>query len=83
MMYGWGWDSGGAGIAGFIFMMVFMAVVVAAIVFLVVWLVRGASGPGHAAGPPPAEAPLEILKKRYAKGEIDKAEFEEKKRGLQ
>jgi putative membrane protein len=33
---------------------------------------------GHA----PAESPLEILKKRYARGDISKQEFDEKKKDL-
>jgi putative membrane protein len=36
---------------------------------------RGAAGP-------PAETALDVLKKRYARGEIGKQEFEEKKRDL-
>jgi len=31
----------------------------------------------------PAETPLEILKKRYARGEIDTAEYEARRRELQ
>lgn len=37
--------------------------------------------PREASGPP-SETPLEILKRRYARGEIDRAEFEEKRRDL-
>jgi putative membrane protein len=29
-----------------------------------------------------AESPLEILQRRYARGEIDRAEFEEKRKDL-
>ena len=31
---------------------------------------------------PPAESSLEILKKRYARGDISKQEFDEKKKDL-
>ena len=33
-------------------------------------------------GHPPAESALEILKKRYARGDISKQEFDEKKKAL-
>ncbi|OGO09150.1 MAG: hypothetical protein A2Z66_03760 [Chloroflexi bacterium RBG_13_66_10] len=47
------------------------------------WLVQsglraGGAGPGALAG----ETPLEILKRRYAKGEIARNEFEEMRRDL-
>ncbi len=91
MMYGWGWnggwDGGGIGWPGMIMMMVFWIAVLVGIVALVVWLLRQAQGRAANAGPGPegpaaGETPLDILKKRYARGEIDKTEFEEKKKDI-
>ena len=52
---------------------------------LVIWgivaLVRGASTSGPGSSAPPDSA-LEILRKRYARGEINKQEYEEKKKDL-
>ena len=47
-------------------------------------LVRWLGGPGHgvALHHPPGKTPLDILKERFAKGEIDKEEFEERRRVL-
>jgi putative membrane protein len=45
---------------------------------VLVRLLRG----GQRGGEPPPETALEVLKKRYARGEISKAEFEEKKRDI-
>jgi putative membrane protein len=62
------------------FMMIFWIVVLIGIVFLVKWLVQQ----GRTGGQPPQkeETPLDILKKRYARGEIDKEEFDQRKKDL-
>ncbi len=53
---------------------------------LIIWgiavLVRGGALPGGAELPRRTDSALEILKKRYAQGEIDKEEFEDKKKDL-
>lgn len=59
----------------------FMVLVLAAIITLVVLLVRWLGGSSQVAGPDQAQqarTPLDILKERFARGEIDKKEFEER-----
>ena len=66
---------------GWIFMVVFWGLVIWGIISLV----RGSLGGGHMGGHGHGvheKSLLEILKERYAKGEIDKREFEEKKKDL-
>ncbi len=90
MMNGWGWNGGwdgSIGWLGMILMMVFWIAIVVGVVMLIVWLVRQSQGAHTAPGaggqaPAAGETPLDILNKRYARGEIDKAEYEEKKRDL-
>ncbi len=60
-------------------MMFFGLLLTIGIAVLAVWLFRQ-SGAGR--GRDSEETPLEILEKRYAKGEIDKQEFEQKRRDL-
>ncbi len=75
------WNGGWHGwFFGPIMMLVFLAVVVVVVVLLVRWFGR----PGHGAGldSHPGKTPLDILKERFAKGEIDKEEFEERRRVL-
>lgn len=72
--YGWGWGMG----FGMISMVLFWVLVILGIVVLVKWLLGGSSRAGSAE---PSRA-LEVLKERYARGEIGKEEFEEKKRDL-
>lgn len=64
---------------GWIFMVLFWGLVIWGIVSLI----RGGIGNGHSHGGGSGEkTPLDILKERYAKGEINKEEFEDKKKDL-
>jgi putative membrane protein len=77
MMHGYWGGPMGFGWMGGIFMLIFWAIIIIGIV----WLVRYIVGSRTCFTEHP-DTPLEILKKRYAKGEIDKKEFEEKKKDL-
>lgn len=65
-MMGWMW----------IFGLVFWILVIAGLVLLIKYLWEGTGAKRE------TESALEILKKRYARGEINKEEFEEKKKEL-
>ena len=82
--YGPGWH-GGWGWGGMIFGPIVMILFVAAIVVLAVVALRWLGG-GHGPGMPwrglGGGSPLDILEERYARGEIDKEEFEERRRTL-
>lgn len=71
---GYGW---GVGVLG---MVIFWIVIVAAVA-LVARLVWDRGGPRESSRA--SDTPLEILQRRYARGEIDRAEYEEKRRDLQ
>ena len=74
------WGGGGYGmILGPIFMILVLAVVIAVAVLLVRWLGGSWDGQNQT---PPAPTALDILKERYARGEIDKEEYEERRRIL-
>ena len=77
MMWGAGWY-------GMIFMPLFMLLMLAVAIAVAVLVVRSLGGPWRGMAPPhypPAgRTALDILKERYARGEIDKNEFEERRR---
>lgn len=60
----------------FVFMLIFLLLVIVGIVLLVRYLSPHAKTK-------PSEGALEILRKRYARGEIEKSEFEEKRKDLE
>lgn len=75
------WDGGGWWMfLGPLWMIVILGVLIAGVVLLVRWL-----GSSHAggSGQAPRSTALDILKERFARGEIDKEEFEERRRFLE
>jgi len=77
MMGGWG-----LGWMGGIFMIIFWALIIVGLVFLIRWFIHSSkdmSGIHHGYS---SSRALDILKERYARGEIDKEEFEQKKKDL-
>ncbi|KKR09763.1 MAG: hypothetical protein UT37_C0011G0020 [Parcubacteria group bacterium GW2011_GWA2_39_18] len=76
MYYG---DIFGFGMFGGIFMIIFMLLFWAGIIYLILWVIRGPGSGSNSGNDKTAE---EILRQRYAKGEINKEEFESKMRDL-
>ncbi len=74
-MMGWGY---GMGWLWFIVMVVFLIAVVVGIVFFIRWITLS-TGKG---GMRPEDSALDILKKRYARGEITKEEYEKMKKDI-
>lgn len=68
--YGWGMMGGW----GWFFSLVFLGLFIWLIIKVIVQSSRG--------GTPHEKSAMDILKERYAKGEISKEEFEEKKKDI-
>ncbi|MCO6412748.1 MAG: SHOCT domain-containing protein [Thiogranum sp.] len=65
MPYGLGW----------IFMILFWVLVIAGVIALVRWLTAGPSRREQGISTPAHRTPTDILRERYARGEIDREEF--------
>ena len=78
MMSGWG--------GGWISWTMYLGMIVVwvGVVALIVWGVKSLAGSGAAHTVPqlPQERAADVLKRRYASGEIESAEFEQKRRDL-
>jgi|SRR5680860_367411 len=75
MFSDFGFMGVGGGFMGGFFMLLFWALVIIGIVYLIKYFFQNQSNRQ-------SKTPLDILKERYAKGEIEKAEFEKKKKDL-
>lgn len=87
-IWGWGgsgWGMMGPGMMGGFGWMGLMPVLWIALLGLIIWAIfawarslgeSGGSGSRH------PDSALEVLKKRYARGEVNKEEYEEKKKDL-
>src|SRR5262245_34972562 len=72
---GW-WMWGAGGLVMMLMMLVFWGVIIAAIVMGIRWLAAQSRGPK-------ADSALAILRERYARGEINREEFEARRSDLE
>ena len=72
--WGMGWFGG-------IFMILFWILILVGLVFVIKWLIQSTSH-GHS-NASSANRAIEILKERYARGDIDKTQYESMKRDLE
>ena len=75
------WGMHGFGmLMGPIMFIVFIVIAILIVVPLIRWMGLGPPWQPHNAPQFPSRTALDILSERYARGEIDKAEYEEKRR---
>ncbi|MGM0365928.1 MAG: SHOCT domain-containing protein [Actinomycetota bacterium] len=76
MMSGYLW---GGNIIGMLLGLVFFVLLVIGIIFLIVWLVKKVGSPDSGSR---VDEPLQILKNRYARGEISREEYEQARKDI-
>lgn len=75
------WTGGGwwmMGLGG-IFMILVWVLIIVGIIALIRWLGMSSGARGET----PSRTPLQILQERYARGEIERKEYEQKRRDLE
>ena len=83
-MMGWGNQGYGMGGFGGIVMLLFWGLIIVGVVLVIRYFTTGqVSGRKDSSPYEIRSEPLQILRERYAKGEIDSKEFEERKKMLE
>ena len=79
------WGGGGGWFFGPVLMLLTLAAIAVFVVLLVRWLAGGQRGFGNLTAPdsPAGPSPVDILKERFARGEIDKKEYEDRRKVLE
>ena len=83
--YGYGYGMMGPGFMGGYGTMFLMPIIGIVVVGLIVWAVVAAvqRPGGHDSSSHSSDSALEVLRRRYARGEINKEEFEQKRKDLE
>ncbi|HEX8024607.1 MAG TPA: SHOCT domain-containing protein [Candidatus Limnocylindrales bacterium] len=80
------WNLGGFGlleVAFALLALLFWIVVIAAVILGIRWLIRAEQRQRHETHPAaPRDDPLDLLRQRYARGEVDEEEFERRRKTL-
>ena len=71
----------GMGWFGMIFMIIFWGLIIVGLVLLIRWLIQNTNSKGQT-GVRTGSNAMDILKERYARGEINRDEFESMKKDL-
>jgi len=79
MMYGW---YGDGGVGGWVAMALMMLLFWGGVVTVVILLIRGGQAGAWRSYGPPHDDPERILNERFARGEIDATEFNERRAAL-
>jgi putative membrane protein len=82
MMWGYGFGWGGM-LLMLLSLLLWVAVIALVVWALVRWLAPRAPGSGWPGAGPPGPSAIEILRQRYARGEIDTATFEQMRERLE
>ena len=77
----WMMDGWGMGWFGMVSMIMFWGLIIVGLVTLIRWLIQNTNSKGHNSVSEGTTA-IDILKERYARGEIDRDEFESMKKDI-